>query len=206
MAPAAGRRYTGGMRLAIAAALLLAAAAAAEPSSEYRLTPEQYPGQLARLRLAVLYPPPVREVPAPAAGSRLERFVAAVDPILDEMRALDAYLRERLRDPRGVDETRRQWDEAWRRLDADAARLKPLTADAEAQEREAVSGQSRYVPSKEGYRTLEDAPSFPGREGERLHRAAVAAAYAWNLREFLLRKSAEAAHAPARSALERASR
>jgi hypothetical protein len=193
----------------LAAASLLAACAAAAQKAEdpRRETPEQYHGQLARMRLSLLYPAPLRAAaPAPAAGpaSRLQAFASGVDPLLDDLRALRAYLREGLRDPSAVDEGRVQWEQAWRRVDRDVEALKPFAADGEAMMREPVPGQTRLVPSREGYRVLEDEAEFPSPEGERLHRAAVYADYVWNLREFLLRKSAESAHAPARAALESA--
>ena len=105
------------------------------------------------------------------------------------MDALCAYQREGLRDPRAVRGSA-HWPEAWKRLDRELERLKPVAADGESFLGTEVPPQSRYRPSARGDRKLEGSPEFGGPEGLRLHRAVVFAAYVSNLREYLIRKSA----------------
>lgn len=180
------------MKAWIAVALLAAPLAAQTAPESYTAPPEQFPGQLARLRLEMLYPklaaePPYRPAGEPAA--RLAAFLADSAPVLKNVDGLAAYLREGLRDPRAVRGSR-QWDDAWSRLDEELARLKPIVADGEAFLGGEVPPQARYRPSARGYRKLEDKPEFDSPEGLRLHKAVVFAAYAANLREYLIRKSA----------------
>ncbi|HXT01597.1 MAG TPA: hypothetical protein VN915_13050 [Elusimicrobiota bacterium] len=178
---------------AFLAAVLLAAPLSAQTGGEsYTATPEQFPGQLARMRLEMLYPklaaePPRRPAVEPAA--RLAGFLAGSAPVLKNVDGLTAYLREGLRDPRAVRGSR-QWDEAWTRLDEELGRLRPIVADGEAFLGTEVPPQARYRPSSRGYRAVEARPEFSSPEGLRLHQAVVFAAYAANLREYLIRKSA----------------
>jgi hypothetical protein len=178
---------------ALLAAVLLASPLAAQSVAEsYTSTPEQFPGQLARLRLEMLYPKLAAEPshrPAAEPAARLAAFLADSAPVLRNVDGLAAYLREGLRDPRAVRGSRR-WDEAWRRLDEELERLRILVGDGESFLGTEVPPQSRYRPSPRGYRKLEDKPEFGSPEGARLHKAAVSAAYAANLREYLIRKSA----------------
>lgn len=176
----------------IAVALLAAPLGAQTVPESYTAPPEQFPGQLARLRLEMLYPKLAVEPahhPAADPAARLAAFLADSAPVLKNLDGLCAYLREGLRDPRAVRGSRR-WDEAWKRLDEEQARLKPIMADGESFLGKEVPPQARYRPSSAGYRKLEDAPEFGSPEGARLHRAVVFAAYAANLREYLIRKSA----------------
>ena len=168
----------------------LSAQSGVEP---YNATPEQFPGQLSRLRLEMLYPKPVVEKPHIAAAepaARLAGFLSDSAPILKNVDGLTAYLREGLLDPRAVRGSA-QWDDAWKRLDQELGRLKPIVAEGELFLGAEVPPQARFRPSRSGYRKLEDSPEFDSPEGLRLHRAVVAAAYAANLREYLIRKSAE---------------
>ena len=178
---------------AFLAVVLLASPLFADAGAEpYTATPEQFPGQLARLRLEMLYPKLAAEPPhRPAAdpASRLAAFLADSAPAIKNIDGLCAYLREGLRDPRAVRGSR-QWDEAWKRLDEEVARLRPIAADGESFLETEVPPQARYRPSAQGYRKLEDKPEFGSPEGLRLHKAADFAAYVANLREYLIRKSA----------------
>ena len=175
------------------AVVLLAAPLAAQTGPEaYTAPPEQFPGQLARMRVEMLYPklaadPPRRSAVEPAA--RLSAFLADSEPLLKNVDGLVAYLREGLRDPRAVKGSA-HWEEAWKNLDQELARLRPVVAGGEKFLGAEVPPQARFRPSKKGYRKLEDAPEFGGPDGERLHKAAVFAAYAANLREYLIRQSA----------------
>lgn len=188
------------MNRMLAALLLLPFAgpsrAEAEPRIDARrVTPEQYPGQLERLRLTMLYPKFVAEpdfVPASEPAARFDAYLAALTPVLKNVDRLNAYLRAGLKDPAAVRGDRARWDAAWTRLDEESARLRPLIAVGEDLLREPVPAQGRWRPTKEGYRPLEDAPECDTPEGRRLHQSAVRAAYAQNLREYLLRKSSEA--------------
>ena len=183
------------MKILIVAVLLAAVPLAAQSGPEpYSATPEQFPGQLARMRLEMLYPKAVPEKPHAAAAepaARLAGFLADSAPILKNVDGLTAYLREGLRDPRAARGSR-QWDEAWRRLDEELVRLKPIVAEGESFLGAEVPPQGRFRPSRHGYRKLEDKPEFDSPEGWRLHRAVVFAAYSANLREYLVRRSAEA--------------
>jgi hypothetical protein len=183
------------MKTLFVAVLLAAAPLAAQSGAEpYSATPEQFPGQLARLRLEMLYPKPVPEKPHAAAAepaARLAGCLADSAPILENVGGLTAYLREGLRDPRAVRGSRR-WDEAWKRLDEELGRLKPIVAEGVTFLGAEVPPQARFRPSRHDYRRLEDKPEFDSPEGRRLHRAVVFAAYAENLREYLIRRSAEA--------------
>jgi hypothetical protein len=178
---------------ALLAVFLLAAPLSAQVGAEpYTTNPEQFPGQLARLRLEMLYPklaaePPHRSVADPQ--EKLAAFLRESEPALKNVDGLCAYLREGLRDPRAVRGSRR-WEEAWLRLEDESARLKIIAADGESFLGTEVPPQARWRPSPRGYRKLEDAPEFGSPEGLRLHKAVVFAAYAANLREYLIRKSA----------------
>jgi len=187
---------------AFLAVVLLAAPVLADAGSEpYTATPEQFPGQLARLRLEMLYPKLAAEPehrPAAEPAARLADFLADSAPALKNVDGLCAYLREGLRDPRAVRGSP-QWKEAWMRLDEELARLRPLKADGESFLGTEVPPQARWRPSSRGYRKLEDEPEFASPEGLRLHKAVVFAAYVANLREYLIRKSAGTPAARARA-------
>jgi hypothetical protein len=184
------------------AALLLAAPLSAQSGPEsYTATPEQYRGQLSRVRLAMLYPKLVSETTRSRRDDpegRLSAFLAESAPVLKNVGGLTAYLHEGLRDPRAA-EGSREWGEAWERLDGEISRLRLIVAEGEAFLGAPVPPQSRLSPSKDGFRSLEDKPEFDTSDGRRLHRALVFAAYAQNLREYLIRKSAEASADRARA-------
>ena len=177
-------------------ALLLLAAAplcAQDGPSSYSATPEQFPGQLSRLRLEMMYPKLASETThasgADPAG-RLAAFLADSAPVLKNVGRLTDYLHEGLRNPRAA-EGSREWAEGWKRLDEELARLRTIVASGEPFLSEPVPPQSRFGPSKDGYRRLEDSPEFDTPDGLRLHRALAFAAYAENLREYLIRRSIE---------------
>ena len=139
----------------------------------------------------VLLPVAARGFTADPAD-RLEEFLSDSGRALKNVDALAAYLREGLRDPRAEEGSREQWETAWRLLDGEIAGLRPIAARGESFMGGSLPAQSRFAPSKDGYRPLEDKPEFDSPEGLRLHRALVFAAYAENLREYLIRKSAAA--------------
>jgi hypothetical protein len=146
------------------------------------------------MRLKLLYPKPLSEKTRPHgtdSAGRLAGFLTDSAPVLRNVRSLTVYLHEGLRDPRAV-EGAPEWGEAWKRLDQEVARLKPIVAVGESFLGGPVPPLSRVSRQKEGYRPLEDKAEFPSDQGERLHKALVFAAYAQNLREYLIRKSAEA--------------
>ena len=187
------------------AALLLAAAplSAQDGPSPYSATPEQFPGQLARLRLEMMYPKLVSEKTRSTRGDaegRLDSFLAESAPVLKNVGGLTSYLHEGLRNPRAA-EGSREWSEAWGRLDDEIARLRLIVGEGESFLGAPVPPQSRFGPSRDGFRTLEDKPEFDTPDGLRLHRALAFAAYAQNLREYLIRKSAEASSDRARAAV-----
>lgn len=162
-----------------------------------RVTPEQYPGQLAQLRLEMLYPRFLPEEPeprAPGPAGRLDGYLRDSDRVVRNSERLCAYLRAGLREPATVDGDRARWEAAWTRLDAEVSRLSALIAEGEELERGPATPLSGHRASR-GYAPLEDAPEFAGKAGARLHRAVVLAAYARNLREHLLRRSADASGA-----------
>lgn len=182
--------------LSLLAALTLAAVplGAQTPDDAPLAPPEQYPGQLARLRLAMLYPTPAPE-PSRALPrgpqETLDAFLEDGESLLRDVDGLTAYLRAGLGDPAAIDGDRERWAQAWTRLDAEVARLAALVALGEGLLSGPVPRPTRRPRGPRGYVRLEDAPEFPGAEGARLHRAAVLAAYARNLREYLLRKGAQ---------------
>jgi hypothetical protein len=79
-------------------------------------------------------------------------------------------------------------------LDAELEHLKPLVDSGEAIQSGTIPAQKRtnFLPSK--YLKLEDKPEFDTSEGARLHVALVRTAYAHNLRDYLIRKSRDAAN------------
>jgi hypothetical protein len=163
-----------------------------------RVTPEQFPGQLAQLRVEMLYPVFVSEEPeprTPGPAGRLDGFLSDADRVVRNTERLCVYLRAGLRDPAAVDGDRARWEAAWGRLDAEVSRLSALIAEGEELERGPVTPLAGHRAAR-GYAVLEDAPEFDGKAGARLHRAVVLAAYARNLREHLLRRSAEAPVVP----------
>ena len=188
------------MKSLLAVVLLAAAPLSAQDGPDvYRKTPEQFPGQLARLRLELLYPKLASEKmhsPGVDPADRLAAFLADSAPVLKNVRGLTDYLHEGLRDPRAA-EGLREWAEAWKRLDEELGQLRPIVAAGESFLSGPIPPQTRVAPSKTGYRPLEDKAEFDSAEGERLHRALVFFAYAGNLREYLVRRSVEAAAARA---------
>jgi hypothetical protein len=166
------------------AALLLAAAplSAQDGPDSYSATPEQFPGQFARMRLELLYPklvPETTDFTDAIAARPLQHYLQDTKPVLKNLHGLAAYLREGLKDPEAVQGSRR-WAEAWERLDAELAALKTLVEEGDA-----LAG-GPAAPLGAGIK-----PEFNSPEGARLQRALDAAAYARDLRERLLRRAAK---------------
>lgn len=186
------------MRFRFVLTALLALPAAAQESEPYHSSPEQYPGQLARLRLSALYPtfvPEPAHPPADDPASRLDGFLKNSAPVLKNARGLIDYIHEGLRDPRAIGQPPTQWREAWALLDGEAGNLARLAQDGEVILREGVSARPRGLGAKESCPSPPPKPEFDSAEGARLHGALVHCAYVCRLRALIVTKSAQAAGA-----------
>ena len=171
------------MKLLFGVVLLAVSPLAAQQGGNYTMTPEQHPGQLAQLRLRILYPvlaPETAHALAADPAERLDELLADSGPVLKNAGGLAAYLREGLRDPRAT-EGSEQWKEAWRLLDEEILRLRRIAAQGESLTNEPAPARS------------EDKPEFDSPDGLRLHGAEVVIVNMENLRKNLMRMSAEAA-------------
>lgn len=189
----------------IAVALAVSPLARAQDGVAVMGQPEQHKGQVAQMRLRLLYPAAVKEPrvkPGDGPSGELAAFLEETRPVLKNTDGLVRYLRAGLKEPISIDGSRDQWRRAWTRLDAEEARLKELIARGEALQGGPIPAQKRWSPSKDGYVALEDKPEFPSEEGRRLHRAVVLQQYLRNQREYLVRKSAEKAGERARGLLD----
>lgn len=173
-------------------ALLLIALAATRANAQRGMSPEQFPGQIAQMRLALMYPRPVVE-PEHALASdparRLEDFLEDADPTLKNASDLVVYLREGLFDPRAVGESNALWETAWKRLDLEIERLQGLAARGQEIARGPIPATTRRPRSRAAYPTLEGLPTTDSPRGARLRLALELCARMEKLREDLTVRS-----------------
>ncbi len=184
-----GLSHTGDMKIML---LLIALVAATRSHAQHGVSPEQFPGQLAQMRLALMYPRAVAEPeyePSPNPARRLDNFLEEVDPVLKNVSGLIVYLREGLLDSRAVGESNSLWDTAWRRLDLEIERLQALAARGEDIARGPIAAATRRPRSRAACPTLEERHVFDSPRGARLRRALELCAQTVKLREDLSARS-----------------
>jgi hypothetical protein len=175
---------------------MLAVAAAAQGRDEaYAVSPEQFRGQLASVRLSVMYPvlvPASVRPPVADAAGLLNGFLADAEAVLKNSRGLTSFLVEGLRSPAAARGLGDRWPAAWRNLDLEVERLRALAAEGEDLLRRPAAADERGLPRGPNA-LVEDFPEFDSADGARLHRALVWDAYVRNLRSLILLRGAQAA-------------
>jgi hypothetical protein len=183
------------IRFFVVFSMLAAVAAAQDRDEAYAVSPEQFRGQLASVRLSVMYPVLVPAAVRPPAGEpaeRLNRFLDDAEAVLRNSRGLTTFLVEGLRSPEAARGLGERWPAAWKNLDLEVERLRALAAQGEDLVRSpAVAGDRGLTRGPNAL--VEDFPEFDSADGARLHRALVWDAYVRNLRSLILLRDAQAA-------------